>query len=128
MKSPLDHARELVEKAGNDLISAQLLAESGQVFDTSCFHAQQTVEKCLKAVLAQHDVTYPRTHDLLVLCDLVEPLLPSLQSHREMIVSLMPYAVAIRYSGFEPLVEDVEAAIAIAAEVYELVDNVINPT
>ena len=29
-----------------------------------CFHAQQAVEKALKAVLASRDVVFPFTHDL----------------------------------------------------------------
>jgi HEPN domain-containing protein len=41
------------------------------------FHAQQAVEKCLKAVLAQHRVEVHKTHDLRALLDLlVERNLP----------------------------------------------------
>ena len=58
MKAPLDHAKALLKKAANDLIAAEA------ILDTVCFHAQQAVEKSLKAILAFHDVSYPWRHDL----------------------------------------------------------------
>jgi len=36
------------------------------------FHAQQAVEKFLKAVLSASSVHYPRTHDITVLLDIIE--------------------------------------------------------
>lgn len=45
--------RRWIEKADNDLRNAEhtLLLTDDCPFDTACFHAQQCVEKCLKAVL-----------------------------------------------------------------------------
>ena len=34
-------------------------------------HAQQTVEKCLKAVLSAHQIAFRKTHDLVELIDLL---------------------------------------------------------
>ncbi|MCI0617695.1 HEPN domain-containing protein [bacterium] len=49
MKSPLEHAIGLWQKAENDLIAAQTILTTRRALDTVCFHAQQAVEKCLKA-------------------------------------------------------------------------------
>ncbi len=59
MKTSLDHAQALLKKAANDLVAAQATFATGRAFDTVCFHAQQAVEKSLKAILALHDVEYP---------------------------------------------------------------------
>mgnify|MGYP000307964815 CR=1 FL=1 len=36
----------------------------GNYTSTICFHAQQAVEKYLKAFLILHDIDFPRTHDV----------------------------------------------------------------
>lgn len=47
MKTILDHAREFLRKAYNDLIAARAILATGEALDTVCFHAQQAVEKSL---------------------------------------------------------------------------------
>ena len=44
-------------KADNDLVTARtMLGVDPPVTDTACFHAQQCVEKCLKAFLQQSGI------------------------------------------------------------------------
>jgi HEPN domain-containing protein len=53
-----------LQYASDDLKSAKvLLAE--EVYNITCFHAQQTVEKLFKAFIAAYDQPIPRTHNLL---------------------------------------------------------------
>ena len=66
-------------------------------FDTVCFHCQQAAEKLLKAGLVAKGFPPPRTHVLLVLSDSIAPFLPSVESLRDDLVILTPYAGA---SGF----------------------------
>ena len=58
--------REWVVKAENDLTNAahvlKLAAECPS--DTVCFHAQQCVEKYLKALLVLDGIDFPKTHDI----------------------------------------------------------------
>ena len=65
--------------------------------ETIGFHAQQAVEKVLKAVLAHCAVKYRRTHQLEELVALLQdagiPFPPELSEA----VSLTPYAVELRY-------------------------------
>ena len=49
-----------------DLKAAKaLLGESG-LSPVVCFHAQQSVEKCLKAVIESKDLNPPKSHDLIL--------------------------------------------------------------
>ncbi|MGH9448212.1 MAG: HEPN domain-containing protein [Terriglobia bacterium] len=67
--------REWVDKAEVDYATAgrELLATEFPNFDAVCFHAEQAVEKLMKAMLIHLGVTPPRTHDLVVLGGLLTP-------------------------------------------------------
>jgi HEPN domain-containing protein len=67
------------------------------VHDLVCFHCQQSAEKYLKALLQERGLVAPRTHDLLVLLDLLLPHEPTLQPLRRGLTSLTRYAVEFRY-------------------------------
>jgi HEPN domain-containing protein len=117
MKTPFDNAKGLLEKAGNDLVAAQATIATGRALDTVCFHAQQAVEKSLKAILALHDIEYPRRHDLNELIELIKPLLPEIISYENRIMTLSPFAVEIRYDTlFDPSSEETHEALKLADE------------
>jgi len=70
---------EWIRKAVADLQTAkrESRVRRNPNFDAVCFHAQQAVEKMLKAKLASERRDIPRTHDLTKLLDVVldtEPL------------------------------------------------------
>lgn len=90
MNGPRDHARELLEKAENDLIAGRATLATGKALDTVCFHAQQAAEKSIKAILALHDVEYPWKHDLAELLELAEPLAPDLQPLSDAAIGMTP--------------------------------------
>lgn len=58
--------REWVEKAEGDFATAsrELRARKSPNYDTACFHAQQCIEKYLKARLQEADIAFGRTHNL----------------------------------------------------------------
>ena len=86
-----------------------------------CFHAQQAVEKSLKAILAFHDVSYPWRHDLGELVNLVKPLTPQIAPLEDRILRMTPYAVEARYDDeFNPLLLEANQALDTAREVYRL--------
>jgi HEPN domain-containing protein len=126
MKTALDHARALLQKAANDLVAAQATLATGHAFDTVCFHAQQAVEKSLKAILALHDVEYPWRHDLGELLELVKPLLPEAAAYEDRIITMTPFAVEIRYDAeFEPSLAQAREALSTALQVQKLIDKVV---
>jgi len=55
-----------------DLQASEVLLSAARPFPyPACFHAQQTAEKCLKAVLTWHQVEFPKTRAIEELLDLV---------------------------------------------------------
>ena len=64
--------REWLDRAGEDLNSAELLLTQSELSNMVAFHAQQTVEKALKAILEESGITLVRTHSLTRLYSLVE--------------------------------------------------------
>ena len=120
MPGPAERPEGLLFKARNDIALARLGLEAETALDGVCFHAQQAVEKSLKAVLALHRVDYPFTHDLGTLVGLGANLHADVLEFREASEDLVQYAVAARYD--EEMYPDAEAAahaLAIAERVYE---------
>jgi HEPN domain-containing protein len=68
------------------------------------FHAQQAVEKALKALLIDHGVEFRRTHDLQTLADrLSSDLGLQLPVSEAQLRRLIPFAVEARYQFVEDL-------------------------
>jgi HEPN domain-containing protein len=112
--------REWVAKAENDLKTAAhtLTLDDDCPTDTVCFHAQQCVEKYIKALLVFRATPFPKTHAIHVLRALLPPQLrPDLDSEVE--DRLTRYATVLRYPGAGPDVPLSEArkAVAIARRV-----------
>jgi HEPN domain-containing protein len=62
----------LLEKARSDEAAAIALADRAEISDAIVgFHAQQAVEKALKAVLSVQGVPYEFRHDIAYLCELL---------------------------------------------------------
>lgn len=66
-----------------DLQAAEILVER-KLFRMACYHAQQCIEKIMKAVLADHEIDFPRTHNLLDLNNTIKTLgYPSLLTNED---------------------------------------------
>jgi HEPN domain-containing protein len=110
---------EWVEKAEHDLIAgshALGLADACPT-DTVCFHAQQCVEKYLKAALVLHQIPFPKTHDVARIASLLpsEVRVPLLGHEMDL---LTQFAGPARYPGWRdiPLTE-ARRAVALARRV-----------
>ena len=118
MKRPEDLARRFLALADRDIRAFRKLSDDPEIDDEVVgFHAQQAVEKSLKAVLAKHRVELRKTHDLQLLIDLlIQNNLPSAPLC-EGIHTLGPFAVELRYDlmATEPL--DREQARTVVAAV-----------
>ena len=92
-----------LSKAEGDFHTArrELRARREPNYDAACFHAQQGVEKYLKAVLIEAGLAFSKTHDLLLLLDLCLPVVPLLDTFRSSLAILKNFAVHIRYPGEE---------------------------
>lgn len=85
-------------KADHDLQTAKLALElKPELTDSICFHAQQCVEKCLKAYIVNLDEHIRRTHDLTPLVSLCEKYEPEFSKFHDIADELSGYAIITRY-------------------------------
>ncbi len=88
-----------MRKAAGDEIVLMRLIEDGDVPDDVLgFHAQQAVEKMIKAVLAHNDVSYERTHNITYLLTLLDSAEISRPEHADNLPDLTPWAAGFRYA------------------------------
>lgn len=102
MKQPLDLARRFLALAERDVKVFRSLADDPDIDDEPVgFHAQQSVEKCLKALLAKHQIVFRKTHDLDELLSLLRSNLLPEPPFVDSLSDLSPYAVILRYDFVE---------------------------
>jgi HEPN domain-containing protein len=119
MHNKVDHARGWLLKAASELLTVQRLLDAAGPYDTACFHAQQAVEKVLKALLAWTEQPIPKTHNLEELELLCRHVVPQLDVQYVDLATLTPYAVQLRDDiEFWPTREIVEQALGSAQRVY----------
>jgi HEPN domain-containing protein len=106
--------KEWIEKADGDFASAlrEYRARNHPNYDSACFHAQQCIEKYLKAVLIKKRISFSKIHDLEVLLDLCLSAYPLWEPMREDMQLLTQYAVQFRYPGESADEEEARQAVA----------------
>lgn len=94
-------AREWVRCAEEDfdVASTLLCRRTRTPANSICFHAQQCVEKYLKARLEEGGRNVPRTHDLMSLLQLLIPVEPLWVSLAPTLRRPNDYGVKFRYPG-----------------------------
>ena len=94
----IETAELFLRKAASDLAAARALAgDAAQDDDVVGFHAQQAVEKALKAVVVVLSLEIPRSHDLGLLIRLLELAEVELPIEVREADWLNPWAVTLRY-------------------------------
>jgi HEPN domain-containing protein len=107
---------------------AALAERDGRVFSVLCthgpegdfpaaaFHAQQSIEKAIKAVLCLKGAEFRRTHDLIELAGRASDTGASLPVSDDLLRRLTPYGVEFRYDDTAmPLIDATNAARAVEA-------------
>jgi HEPN domain-containing protein len=102
VSGPSDQAGKLLALASEDLAVAQLIDREGFSSIALGFHAQQAVEKALKAVIAGRQADFPFTHDIEALVELCEEAGLELPAEIHAAQRLSPYAGATRYGLGDP--------------------------
>ncbi len=113
-----------LRRARSDLALAGVTMLPDVLYSELCFHAQQAVEKSIKAVLIHCAVEFPQTHDIDYLMMLLPPEI-ALPPGADEIVGLTSYAVMFRYPGdYEDVTEeDYQLALQAARAVYTWAAN-----
>ena len=121
--------RRWVEKADHDRRMAELgLAQTPPLTEAAAFHAQQAVEKLLKAYLVCRRHEFEKIHDLGMLAEQCAQYDPGFDTLREQVDPLTPYAVRFRYPGpIDPTVEEVQTAMTVVREVWGFVTDRLPP-
>ncbi|MEW6114639.1 MAG: HEPN domain-containing protein, partial [Thermodesulfobacteriota bacterium] len=93
-----EDAQRLIELARVDLQAIRNMLDQEQFADSVFgFHAQQAVEKALKAWLSLRGVPYPKTHDLRLLTKLLQAQAGEQIEQFLDLVPLTDFAVQFRY-------------------------------
>jgi len=117
-------SRDWLLSAEMDLRSIERMLDEEFLAPVACFHAQQCVEKSLKAILEEKGVRPPKTHDVLRLYGLVSETV-GLELDLRILQVLNDLYVDARYPGElgllpygRPSPDDARQFYEFAAEVY----------
>ena len=118
---------EWIKKADLDFKTAVRLSAETEFRDIVGFHAQQAVEKYLKALLTRHQIEFPKTHVIRRLLILLEPVEPVIVDALDDANWLSPFGAEIRYPGdrAEALPGEEVRARQLAQEVHDAVMGVL---
>jgi len=123
MSSAPDLPGDLLAVAREDLAAAEALDRAERVSDAPVgFHAQQAVEKALKAAIASSGEDFPFTHDIGLLMQLCQDAGLELPADLAEADRLTPYGAAIRYGLGDPRAVPTSDALRWAALAIEWAD------
>ena len=120
--------KEWIQEAEGDYTTAarEVHARESPNYDAACFHAEQCVEKLMKALPIHRGVTPPRPHDLAVLDRLLAPACLEWLWPVEELRLLTRAAVEFRYPGesadAEQAAKAFETATRMRSKLRELLD------
>lgn len=124
--------KEWLHAAFADLQTVEAIISREELSGIASFHAQQAIEKTLKAVLEEKCIEIPKIHKLKTLFSIVpESALKLYDSY--MVKALDELYIEARYPGEfglladgKPSVEDVEEFFRYANNVYQSVSDMLN--
>jgi len=117
-----------LKKARTDLRVAEKLLEIGEEPWVIVFHAQQAVEKAVKAYLVLHNKHFGKIHNIARLIDLCTEVDQDFSQLYEIGVDeLYPLAIEARYpdTGIEVTMDEAEEAVRKAKLALEFISNKI---
>lgn len=119
-----NHAAMMLAMAAKDFQALKAMGdESSFAEEIFGFHAQQAVEKTLKAWLSCKDLSYPKIHDLEEIVGLLEDGGESFPRQFLPLLELSDFAVLFRYEVFDFFEERLDRP-AIIKQISEFMDYV----
>jgi HEPN domain-containing protein len=126
MSAPTDVILAWLQRARSALqLGRAALNTQGVMPEDAAFHAQQCAEKALKALLLHREISFPKTHAIEVLLDLLKKHGVNVPKGVDEAFELSEYAVQTRYPGeWEPVTKaEARKAMERAALVLTWVEN-----
>ena len=99
-------AKVLLDAAERDILTLRYMG-GGVPPESYGFHIQQAAEKSLKAWLAVLGVTYPLTHNLKTLLDLLATQGARTEPYRDL-MEFTPFAIEFRYESVDLDIEPID--------------------
>ncbi|MFO7933855.1 MAG: HEPN domain-containing protein [Bacteroidales bacterium] len=122
-----EYIRNWIYRAREDIAVMENLEISGIEYYTStiCFHAQQAVEKYLKAFLIYKNVDFPRTHDvdyLLIECQKIDD-----ENFHFDFKNLTEFGVSVRYPDdfYIPSITEAKEYIDLSKDVKGVIETLL---
>ncbi len=123
-----DLARKLLRRADDDATLVRRVLDDADIADAIVgFHAQQAVEKSIKAVLAAREIAYGKTHQLEYLIRLLSKHEIEAPSFVADAVELNPWAVEFRYEEDDEPPLDRHATLSFIEDVRRWAGEVVEP-
>ncbi len=124
-------ALEWLEAATADLKTIEHTLDDEGLTHMVAFHAQQSIEKCLKALLELQNRPVPKEHSIIRLYGLVAEIL-NMELPRDLLTDLDDLYIGARYPGElgllpngRPTLDDARQFYDLAAEVYWRAQEII---
>ena len=114
-----DLIKAWLASAEMDIESIRQIIDDEFLTPVACFHAQQSVEKCLKAFLEQKLGTVPKSHDILNLYGRVKQHI-DLSLDMVLLQKLNGLYIEARYPGDLGLLPDGKPSVEISKQFYSL--------
>jgi len=123
---------EWLKSASDDLLLIEEIMSKSSLTHIAAFHAQQTIEKSLKAVLEEKGIEIPKIHKLKTLFSITKVALE--ESDDSLIVSLLDSLyIEARYPGEmglmpdgKPSLDDSRRFYNFAKRIHEKVKRIVN--
>jgi HEPN domain-containing protein len=115
--------QDWLDIAEQDIGSATSLLKAGFV-ENAAYFCQQSIEKILKAILTETNVSCPKTHDLSELADLA--ILDLSEDQRVLLNRLTDHAFRSRYPGARYNRPDVERLVDETENLYQWLRQRLN--
>ena len=113
---------EWIQKAEGDYAAIRLhQREESPNLDMLCFHAQQCIEKYLKAWLQENDVPFTKMRDLEKLLALIVPTIPDWHVWQSEFSVFSEDAIDFLYPGKYATADESEKAIDLCTEIRQAI-------
>jgi len=126
-------SKEWIIAAYSDLLTIEHILENTFLTHVVAFHAEQSVEKCFKALLAHQNIEIPKIHDVRRLHKLVENIMPLDPDKLRILLIINELYIDARYPSDigllpdgKPTVDDAKEFYAFARYIFETTCNYLN--
>ena len=116
--------KEWLKAANDDLLTINEIVDNSFLTHITAFHAQQCVEKAMKAILEEYEIDYPKIRKLVKLKTLVPVELKDIDE--DMLFILDDLYIESRYPGELGLLPNGKPTLEDAKEFYQVAQQLFN--